>query len=195
MKGPVIARSARTERVLTSLLGLVAVAAGGAAIAVGLGWLGAFRAQRPVLDPLLADWISTNPQWTKLIGIALGLLLLLGGLMWTVRALRPEHQPDVLLDNSPAGRLEVTSGAVTAAVSADAEALAGVSRAKARLVGTAEEPALRLYLWLAEGTDVRRIWQTLDADVLSRARSALGVQRLPTAVRLELDSAKPTRVR
>ncbi|GAA4037125.1 hypothetical protein GCM10022247_73680 [Allokutzneria multivorans] len=196
MRSPVkaIARSARAERVLTSLFGLLAVAAGALAIVVGLGWLGTFRSQRSVFDPLLAEWIAANPQWTKLIGIGLGIVLLVVGLLWTVRSLRPERQPDMLLSSSAAGRLKVTSGAVTDAVSADAESLAGVSRAKARLVGSAEEPALRLYLWLADGTDIRRIWQTLDTDVLARARSALGVDHLPTAIRLELDTSKPSRV-
>ncbi|MFB9908352.1 alkaline shock response membrane anchor protein AmaP [Allokutzneria oryzae] len=190
-----MARSARAERVLTSLTGVLAVLAGAAAIVVGLGWLGEFRAQRSVLDPVVMDWVAENPQWTKAAGIALGVLLLVVGLMWTVRSLRPEHQPDMLLDTTVDGRLKVTAGAVTEAIRADAEAVNGVSRAKARLVGTTEEPALRLYLWLAAGTDIRRVWQDLDGDVLSRARTALGVPALPTAVRMELDTTKSTRVR
>ncbi|MEU4668483.1 hypothetical protein AB0F91_11015 [Amycolatopsis sp. NPDC023774] len=43
------------------------------------------------------------------------------------------------------------------AVQADAEAIAGVTQARARAVGTSTEPALRVTLWLSEDTDVRRI--------------------------------------
>ncbi|QRP43872.1 hypothetical protein [Amycolatopsis sp. FDAARGOS 1241] len=78
---------------------------------------------------------------------------------------------------------------------ADAENIDGVTRARARAVGTPAEPALRVTRWLSEGTDVRRLWAHLDAFVLTRAREALGLDALPTSVRLELDTVGPARVR
>ncbi|NUT49679.1 MAG: hypothetical protein HOV94_20565, partial [Saccharothrix sp.] len=90
----------------------------------------------------------------------------------------PERHPDVRLDD-----VVVTAKALAAAVKADAERLDDVASAKVAVVGT---PALRLRLTLRHGADVPRVWRELDDRVLSRARTALGVEVLPTAVRLEL---------
>ncbi|WHT21570.1 alkaline shock response membrane anchor protein AmaP [Crossiella sp. CA-258035] len=190
-----VARSARAERVLTGGAGVLAMLLGAGALVLGSGWLGAGRAARPVLDPMIRDWLLAHRPWVLGVGIALGLLVLVLGLRWVVRSLRPETRPDLRLDGFGRSRVMITSSAFAEAVRADAAGVDGVSRAHARLVGSVERPALRLSLWLAEGTDVRAVWQQLDETVLSRARACLGVETLPTAVRLELDSARRQRVR
>jgi len=63
------------------------------------------------------------------------------------------------------------------------------------MAGSEHRPNLRLTLSLQEGTDVRHVWEELDGKVLSRARRALGVEALPTAIRLRLDRAARQRVR
>lgn len=186
-----VARSYRAERGLTGLVGLLALLAGAAALVVGAGWLGRFRADRPVLDPVAVDALSASPLITRLVAIAVGLLFLVAGVWLALRALRPERHPDLAL----AEDLTVTSGAISAAIAADAEGIDGVDRAKATVVGERDAPALRLSLWLAEGCDVKAVWRELDDSVLSRARESLDVAALPTAVRVELGAAKRTRVR
>ncbi|MPZ65589.1 MAG: hypothetical protein GEU83_08745 [Pseudonocardiaceae bacterium] len=71
---------------------------------------------------------------------------------------------------------------------ADADTVTGVHRVRVRLVGDPERPGLRLTLSLREGTDLRQVWSELDSLVLARAREALGVTTLRTAVRIELDA-------
>jgi len=179
---------------MTTLLGLVALAGGVVMLLVGAGVLGSARARSSVIDPVAADLLSANRVLALTVAIVLGVLLLILGLWWALRSLRPESKPDVVLDDSHATGLTVTSGALADAVHADAEAVTGVDRARVRLVGTADNPALRLTLWLQEGSDVREVWRDLDRQVLSRARTALGVERLPAAVRIELDAASGPRV-
>ncbi|MCP2258326.1 hypothetical protein LX15_002020 [Streptoalloteichus tenebrarius] len=190
-----VARSARGERVTALVIGLVLVLAGVAALVVGAGWVGTFRAHRPLLDPLATEWLAARGDLARVGALVLGLLALVLGLRWAAGALRPEHRPDLVLDREPGTRLTVTGGAVADAVRADAEAVEGVTRARARLVGGEDRPALRLTLWLREGADVRAVWEELDRKVLDRARTSLGVDRLPTAVRLELEAAERRRVR
>ncbi|MFI5608196.1 alkaline shock response membrane anchor protein AmaP [Amycolatopsis sp. NPDC051903] len=190
-----VGRSHAAERTLTFLLGLVAVLAGAAALVVGQGWLGEFRGQRPLLDPIAVGWLRDHELAARIGAVVLGVVLLVAGLWWFFRSLRPERRPDLALDATPGAELTVTAAALAGAVQADAEDIAGVTRARARAVGTPAAPALRVTLWLSEGTDVRRIWTDLDAFVLTRAREALGLDSLPTAVRLELDTAGPARVR
>jgi hypothetical protein len=192
-----VARSAGGDRTLTTLLGLVLVAAATLALLVGYGVFGSFRAQRPLIDPLAASWVSTHVDATRWIAIGAGVLLFVVGLWWTLRSLRPEPRPDVSLSELPGERLTVEHSAICDAVRHDAESIEGVSRARVRLVGDPKRPALRIALTLVEGTDVRDVWADLDGRVLARAREAFAVSALPTAVRLELDAssaATPARV-
>ncbi|MDQ3153843.1 MAG: alkaline shock response membrane anchor protein AmaP [Actinomycetota bacterium] len=189
-----VARSAGTDRTLTSLLGLVALAGGVAVLLVGSGVFGSVRANRSVVDPVAVDAITTHRAIALTAGIVAGLLLMLLGLWWALRSLRPERKPDVVLNHAAATRLTVSSGALADAVRADAETVSGVDRARVRLVGDGDHPALRITLWLRQGSDVRDVWDELDERVLARARDALGVRRLPAAVRIELDAADSPRV-
>jgi hypothetical protein len=188
-----LARSYRTERTLTFVVGLVAVLGAAAVLVVSFGVFGEFRARRALLDPLAVDWLGGHTTPARIVAIVLGLVLFVLGLRWFLRSLRPEGRPDLELDRSD-NPVTVTSSAIANAVQADAETVGGVSRAKARAVGDSEHPALRLTLWLREGTDVRQVWAELDTRVLRRARESLGIETLPTAVRIELESGNKQRV-
>ncbi|ROP37406.1 alkaline shock response membrane anchor protein AmaP [Saccharothrix texasensis] len=174
-------RSNRTERVMAAVLGVLALLVGGAAVV-----LHRLAVDRPVLDPVVLDWARRHLLPVRLGLIALGLLAVVLGLRWAWRAVRPERHPDLLLDD-----VVVTAKALAAAVRADAEQVHGVAGAKVSVVG---RPALRLRLTLRHGADVHRVWRELDGRVVSRARAALGVEVLPTAVRLDLAKRERHRV-
>ena len=191
-----VARSAARDRTLTTVVGLVLLAAAAIALLVGYGVLGVFRAQRPLIDPIAVSWVTTNVNAARWIAIGGGVVLFVIGLWWAVRSLRPEPHPDVSLSELPGERLTVEHSAICDAVRHDAETITGVSRARVRVVGTPVRPALRIALTLVEGTDVRDVWADLDGRVLARAREAFAVSALPTAVRLELDATSaPTPAR
>ena len=187
-------RAAGAQRTLVGLIGLLGLAAGAAALVVGFGLLGANRAVRPVLDPIALDTLRTHQTLARAVAIAAGVVLLVLGLLWAARALAPERRPNLLLDPSPDRRLEVSASAIAGALRADAETIDGVTRVRSRMVGTTAIPVLRLDLWLEDGTDVRDVYHNLDTGVLTRARDSLGVESLPTAIRIELDAAAPARV-
>ncbi|MEV0083085.1 alkaline shock response membrane anchor protein AmaP [Saccharopolyspora sp. NPDC050642] len=188
-----VARGQSFERGVVIALGLLALVAGVIALLVGTGWLGVFRAQRPLADPILVQWLRDNSQAAIAVAIVLGIVLFVLGLWWVVRALRPEPRPSLVLERGN-GSLAVTSAALTEAVRADAERVTGVKRARVRMAGSEQRPALRLTLSLQEGTNVRHVWEELDEKVLSRARESLGMDTLPTAIRLQLDRAPRQRV-
>ncbi|WP_156754345.1 alkaline shock response membrane anchor protein AmaP [Actinokineospora pegani] len=190
-----LARSYRTERVVITLVGVLALALGVLALVVGAGWVGSFRALRPVLDPIAMQTLGDWPNLARGVAIAAGVLLAVLGVLLVLRTLRPERHPDLALDESVGSGLVVTAGAIAEAISADAEQVSGVDRARATVVGDPETPALRLSVWLAEGARVKDVWRELDASVLTRARESLGVESLPTAVRVEMGAAERQRVR
>ncbi len=188
------ARAAGAQRTLVGLIGVLSLAAGVAALIVGSGLLGASRATRSVLDPIALATLGTYPTVARGVAIVTGVILLILGLLWAVRALAPERRPNLLLDHSPDLHLEISASAIADAVRADTETITGVSRARARMVGATANPVLRLDLWLEDGTDVRDVYRDLDTGVLTRARDSLGVESLPTAIRIELDAAASPRV-
>ncbi|MBB5156350.1 alkaline shock response membrane anchor protein AmaP [Saccharopolyspora phatthalungensis] len=182
------------ERGVVVAFGTLGLVVGVVVLLVGTGLLGTFRAQRPVADPILVQWLRDHSQVALPVAIVLGIALLVVGLWWVFRAMRPEPRPDVLLERGKEA-LTVTSAALTEAVRTDAEQVTGVSRARVRMAGSEHRPALRLTLSLQEGTNVRHVWEELDDKVLSRARESLGTDSLPTAIRLQLDRAPRQRVR
>ena len=189
------ARSAGGARSVIALVGLLGLVCGLIGALVGLGVFGINRSHRPLLDPLTLALLRAYPITAALTAVAAGLLLVILGVFWLFRSLRPESRPDLVLDATGSTTLRVTAAATAAAITDDIQRLAGVGRAATRLVGTSSTPALRMTLWLSDGGDVATIWRDIDHSVLDPARTALGVTALPTAIRLELHrSAARTRV-
>ena len=186
------ARSAVGDRALVVLIGLVLLVGGVLAALLSYGVFGTGRADRPVLDPIVVDALRAQPTLYRAIALAAGVVLLVLGLTWAARSLRPERRPDLLLDAGTDTSILVTASAVAEAVAAQTATLPGVGRVRARLVGSDAAPALRIVLWLTDDADVRSVLQRLDTEVLDTARTSLGVAALPTAVRLELESTPST---
>ncbi|MBN9734473.1 hypothetical protein Ae168Ps1_5611 [Pseudonocardia sp. Ae168_Ps1] len=186
-------RSAGGARWGLTLLGLVLLAAGVLTVLLVNGVFGENRPQRPVFDPLVEQFLLANVTAVRAVTIVVGLLLLVLGLLWTARSLRPETRPDLVLDGGEGTRIRISSSAAADAVADGADALPGVTRARARMVGSAARPAVRATVWVDEDvadTEVAEICRRLDAEVLPQVRDALGLADLPVAVRLELDSAR-----
>jgi hypothetical protein len=184
-----VARSAAAERSVAVLVGLLLLAGGTLGTLLSYGVFGAGRASRPLLDPMIVDVLRAQPLAARVVAIVAGLLLVVLGLAWAARSLRPQRHPDLVLDGGQGTSIVVGSAAAAEAVAAQAGALPGVGRSRARLVGTEAAPALRITLWLADDADVRDVLARLDDQVLTTARSSLDLTALPAAVRLELDSA------
>jgi hypothetical protein len=183
-----VARSAGGDRSRLALLGLVLLLAGTAAALLGWGVFGRGRAGRPLLDPMIVDALRAQPLLWRWVAIVAGVVLLVVGLWWAVRSLRPERRPDLLLESGSDTTLLVTAGAAAEAVADRAAGLPGVSRTRGRMVGKAGSPALRLTVWLDDEADVGEICRRLDSEIVAEARDALGIAHLPVAVRLELDT-------
>lgn len=184
-----LARSAAGDRWVAGLIGLVLLLAGVGTALLAYGVFGEFRASRPLLDPMIVDALRARPLLWRIIAIAVGVVLTIIGLAWAVRSLRPEKRPDLVLDGGPDTAIVVGAGAAAEAVAERAATLPGVGRAKARVVGSAGAPALRVTVWITDEADVADVCRRLETDVLAEARDSLGLEHLPVAVRLELDVA------
>jgi hypothetical protein len=187
-----VARSTGGDRWSIVLIGLVLLLAGAGAALLSYGVFGSGRAARPLLDPIVLDVMAAQPLLWRAVAIVGGILLAVFGLNWVARSVRPEPRPDVVLNGGADTTIRVSSAAAGEAVSGQAAALPGVARARARLVGSAAAPALRVTLWLADDADVRGVLARLHDEVLATARASLDLPTLPVAVRLELERPQPT---
>lgn len=188
-----VARSAAGDRWSIVAVGVVLVALGTLVALLSYGVFGTARAGFPVLDPVVLATLDSQLLISRLAAIAIGLLLIILGLIWAARALRPERRPDLVLDARPGNAVVVSSSAAAEAIAAQAGALPGVGRASARMVGSESAPALRMTLWLTEDAEVAEVLRLLDDTVLADTRSLLGLTALPAAVRLELDTPTGSR--
>lgn len=184
-----VARSMLVDRVIVVVLGLVLLIAGTLVALLAYGVFGAGRAARPLLDPLIVEALRANPVMARAVALVVGVLLVAIGLAWAAHALRPERRPDLELEGGPDTAIIVSSAAAAEAVAAQAHALPGVSRARARMVGSDDAPAVRVTLWLADDANVREVLARLHDEVLATARVSLEIPVLPAAVRLELESS------
>ena len=184
-----VARSAGGSRWGITLLGLVLLAAGVLTVLLILGEFGQNRPQRPLLDPMVLGVLSSQLLIARIVAIVVGVLLVLLGLIWAAKALRPERRPDLVLDGGPGTDIRVSSSAAAEAVSEGAAALPGVAKARARMVGSASAPAVRATVWVTDDADVAEICRRLDGEVLAEVRDSLGLTALPVAIRLELDTS------
>ncbi|GAY10546.1 alkaline shock response membrane anchor protein AmaP [Pseudonocardia sp. N23] len=190
-----VARSAGRERRVVGLIGLLALLAGAGTALLAFGVFGSGRAERPLLDPMIVDALRSQPMVSRIVAIVVGVLLVVLGLVWAVRALAPERRPDLSVDAGAGTSVVVTSAAVADAVAGQARSLPGISRARARMVGDERDPALRLTVWLAEDADVAEVCRRIPDEVLAAATDAFGGRVLPVAVRIETDSTEGPRVR
>ena len=140
----------------------------------------------------MVDTVVAQPLLWRAVAIVGGLLLAVFALTWVARSVRPEPRPDVVLNGGADTTIRVSSAAAGEAVASQAETLPGVARARARLVGSAAAPALRVTLWLADDADVRCVLARSADEVLATARASLDLPALPVAVRLELERPQPT---
>jgi hypothetical protein len=187
-----VARSAGGDRWLTVLIGIVLFLVGLGVALLSYGVFGDGRAGRPLLDPIMVDTIVAQPLLWRIVAIVGGIVLAMFALAWAARSVRPEPRPDVVLNGGAEMTIRVSSAAAGEAVAGQAATLPGVARARARLVGSAAAPALRVTLWLADDADVRGVLTRLHDEVLATARASLELPVLPVAVRLELERPQPT---
>lgn len=182
-----VARSAAADRLLVLCIGLVLLAAGVGVTLLSYGVFGVARGGRPLLDPIAVATVAADPVLWRSAALVAGLLLAVFGLAWVARSVRPEPRPDMHLDGGRDTTILVSSAAFGEAVAGQAGALAGVARARARLVGSAAAPALRVTVWLTDDADVPAVLQRLHDEVVVTARAAFDLPALAVAVRLELE--------
>ncbi|MDB1088426.1 alkaline shock response membrane anchor protein AmaP [Streptomyces sp. ACA25] len=182
------------NRVLLALTGLLLFGFGAAALAGALdlaerwgfnhpdGW--SWRTPQDVLLTRTdrTQWRDEGWWWPVVIGVLAALVLL--SLWWALAQLRRQRLSEVLVDSGDGVGAVLRGRAVEDVVTAEAEALSGIDRARIALEGSRTRPRARVRLLLAPHAQPADAVHRLRTEALEHARVSAGLEGLPSDVRL-----------
>lgn len=187
--------TARLDRSVLVLLGLLLTAAGVLALLLGGGVFGSDLRSQAVLDNATGRFFGDNGAWLWPVIAVVGLLIGLLALRWLVAQLTPTAAGDLQLERpSPHGRTELAPSAVTSAVTRELKGYRGVTGASARLVGDESDPTLRLRVQLDARADVAALRARIEGEAVEHARQALDEPALPVTLDLVVTDKDAARV-
>lgn len=176
------------DRVLLTVVGLLALAAGGYGLARNLGAFGAAQSEAVLLEAEVRHRLVDNAGWVAGAATFLALVLAWAGWRWLRRQLGGSSSSlrRVRISAGAGGLTTVEARALAQAVEGDVQAGPEVSAARARVVGAERAPGLELAVDLAARADPLAVRRHVEEHVLPRARTALEVDELATRLRLRL---------
>lgn len=187
--------TARLDRLLLLMLGLLLATAGVLGLLVGLGVFGSRLRNSPVLDNVVGRFFADNGQWLWPVIALVGLLLGYLALRWLFAQLTPTGVRDLQLEpRSTTGHTDLVGAAVTDAVSDEIVSYRGVAGASARLTGDELDPELRLRVQLDSRADIAALRRRIETGAVAHARQALDNPQLPVRLDLVVTDKKAARV-
>ncbi len=193
------------NRTLLALVGLVLLAGGALLLAGGLNLNQRWHLGLP------SDWTVTDPHhavldaadrtrwrgdswWWPVLFAALGVAAALG-LWWLLAQLHRGLTDRVTIPDTDGVPVRLRGDTLAKAVTAGAEQIPGVARARVRLVGPRRKPRARVALLLTPGAAPEPVLRALSDGPLADARSSTGLTALPADARLRVDPGSVDRVR
>ena len=183
------------NRAVLSLLGLVLVGAGAAALALHYGAFGDDERDENLINSDTRD-LWGDRSWLWWVVAAASLLVGLLALRWLREQLRAPRVGNADLERrSPEGVTRLRASGAANALEQDLEQVRGVKSASARMVGDGSEAKVDLRVDVNEDADVDRVRQQVEEYALPRFRRAVEVEALETDLRLDLAPPAGRRVR
>ncbi|GAA3933299.1 hypothetical protein GCM10023085_13230 [Actinomadura viridis] len=187
--------ASRINHLALVLFGLLLLAAGGLALARGLGAFGAAARSDPLItEPMRRYAAAQGWFWPAVAAVAVVVALL--GLAWLAAQLRSDRLPDLPVEpDERGGTTRVSAGAVTDALEDEIGKYPGVRGVHARLLGRPRSPRLRLKVSYERHADLADLRRRIGDQAVARLRTALDRESLPAVVRLRVVSGGETRRR
>ncbi len=174
----------RTNRVVLTVTGLLALVLGVGGLLAAAGVFGATFQHRRLLDNRLARYFGTHGHWlwpaiaaVVFVGVLLVLLWLVRLLFSTDRTgditVTPQAREGSGPDAVRTGRTTVQTSALTRAVTTEIEHYRGVTDAKARVIGESRDATLVLEVSASRRSDLPELLQRIESEAVQHVRDAL----------------------
>lgn len=187
--------TARLDRFLLTLLGLLLTSVGVLGLLVGFGVFGSQLRTKPVFDNDISRYLGDNGAWLWPVIAVVGLLLGYLALRWLLAQLQPTGVGDLELEpGSTTGHTDLVGAAVTDAVRDEISSYRGVAGTSARLIGDGQDPHLQLRVQLDSRADVATVRQQIESMAIAHARQALDRPELPVRLDLVVTDKQAARV-
>ena len=177
-------RSARGNRLGLVIVGVVLLAAGLAALAVGRGLLGGGLAATPLLGDRTNAVLAQ--QWVPYVAVAVAFVAGFLALRWLMVQGMNDTVGRLYLARDEAGNVEMPESAARGALEQEVADYPGVRRARARLTESGDHPHLRLALTLEDDADVAGIWRRVRSEAITNLRGALELDQVPAVIRMSM---------
>ena len=185
----------RTNRVMLTIVGLLAVLIGAGGLLAAYGVFGSRFQHQRLLDNQFARYFSAhgNWLWPAIAGVAFVVMLL--SLLWLLRLLfDTDRTGDIMIESSRTvadgqgrsrgrGRTILSSSALTEVVAAEIGAYHGVSGARARVIGDAAHPMLVIDVTVTRKADIPAVIGRIQREAVEHAQAALA----PSDLQVKLD--------
>lgn len=195
----------RTNRVLLSIIGLIALALGCAGLLAAGGVFGEVFAHRRLVDNRFSRYFSENGTWLWPTLGAVAFVIMLLALIWLLRLLfSNDRTSDIAVASGPAqgamtadqagtgargggdlaggraaGHTTLQASALTAAVAQEIEGYHAVTAARARVLGDPTDPTLAIDVTATRRADLPALIERIEREAISHAREALERAHLP----------------
>jgi hypothetical protein len=186
----------RTNRALLALFGLLLLAGGTFGALVSFGVFGEDTKHHALLANRVGAYFGDQGDWLWPAIAAGAAILALLALWWLWLLLFSTDRTTsiVLSGDRTAGRTTLTGSAITAAVSDEITAYAGVDRARARLLGDPASPRLVITATLEQTADLPALRRRIETEAAGHARQALDSPDLPIQLDLTITDRQRRRV-
>lgn len=185
------------NRTWLGIIGLLLLAAGLAATAIGTGlWHTVLSGGPDTGDDLVGSWAGDSFAHTAVIaGVGLiALLAALVGLRWLLAQVPRKNAAAVfrLQDDTTTGLTTCSPSVLTDAVSVDVQTLPGVTAAEAVLRGTADKPELTVKVTANDRTDIPALIRGLESGPVAHLATAMGATMEHLAVQVDISPQQRT---
>jgi hypothetical protein len=192
----------RTNRVLLTLIGLVALALGVAGLLVASGVFGHQLQGNFLVDNSFCRYIGAHGKWVwpAIAGIAFVVALL--ALWWlAVLLLSTDRAGDIRLapsrstDPERRGRTSMAASALVNAVTNEVSEYHGVTGARGRILGEPSRPTLALDITASRRADLPELLKRIQREAVAHARTALDKDDMRAVVKVSINDRAISRAR
>jgi hypothetical protein len=178
----------RTNRIALTLLGLLALLTGAAAVIASAGGFGATFAHRALLANRVSTYIGQHGTWLWAGAAFVCLLIFLAALRWILALLvSTDRTGDLTIPSSKTyGSTKLQPAALTGALTREIGTYHGVGAVKGRIIGDPSSPQVVITVTATPGADLAALHNRIEAEALTHARQALANPALPIELNLDV---------